>query len=177
MLTFEFLRELERKEKNTQELQKLPDDFIHELIRYMDKKKDTEDTKLIDMAITRLFNKREEKILQMAVYASRANVKVENLLPQEKEVFDKIVELIKLLRSKILSAKQEVKVQQKRVKEEYFVVTNSLPTFVGPDMKRYKLNKGDIVNLPKPLNDLLLRKGIIRKVVVGEDTKETEKIL
>lgn len=52
-------------------------------------------------------------------------------------------------------------------KDEYQAVMD-LPEIVGPDMKLYSFKSGDIItegSMPKPLNDLLMKKGfIIRRV-------------
>ena len=42
-------------------------------------------------------------------------------------------------------------------------VKKTLPTFVGPDMKTYSLKENDIINIPPPLDELLLKEGIIEK--------------
>ena len=45
-----------------------------------------------------------------------------------------------------------------------YKVKRSLPEFVGPDMKIYKLTENEIVELPREVERLLLKEGIIEKV-------------
>lgn len=180
MLTYEHIRELEMGEKESTELQQLPEHFLSDLAKYRKMKKGTEDEKFIKSAVERLLNKREEKLLKLAIYASRAKVQVKNLLPQEKEIFEKIVSHLKELRKKLDEVEPTVEKPKPKKQPEIghiFAVKTSLPTFMGPDMKKYSLKKGDIVNLPKSLNDLLVRKGIIEKVIINENSKNPEQVL
>ncbi|MBI3190188.1 hypothetical protein HYZ41_00640 [archaeon] len=43
-------------------------------------------------------------------------------------------------------------------------VKKSLPEFVGPDMKTYKLTENEVLTLPIELEQLLLKEGVIEKV-------------
>ncbi len=40
-------------------------------------------------------------------------------------------------------------------------VVKDLPAFVGPDLKVYELKEGDIIDIPQPLIDLLLKEGVV----------------
>ena len=51
---------------------------------------------------------------------------------------------------------------------EYYRVKRTLKPFVGPDLTVYQLKENDTIEkgaLPNALNDLLVREGIIEKVV------------
>ena len=174
MLTYESIREFEMKEKEATELQKLPEDFLVELTKYKERKKGTDDEKLIDRAIERLFKKREEKLLKLSIYASRADIQINNLMPEEEKALNDIVRIIKDMRKNIINVKYIKKNTNKDITKDkidkIYTVTKTLPAFVGPDMKIYKIKKGDIVSLPKVLNGFLLRKGIIKMVNLNENT-------
>ena len=47
-------------------------------------------------------------------------------------------------------------------------MTRTLPKFVGPDMNVYELKESQAIEegqIPKPLNDLLLKKGLLKVVL------------
>ncbi|MCK5063524.1 MAG: hypothetical protein KAR23_06355, partial [Candidatus Aenigmarchaeota archaeon] len=78
ILTFKFLRELQKKERASRELEKLDNDFYSQVSGYMEKKmgldlknnkdfaerRDLEHTKII---IGDILNRRERKVINLAV--------------------------------------------------------------------------------------------------------------
>jgi hypothetical protein len=43
-------------------------------------------------------------------------------------------------------------------------VTNNIPEFVGTDEKKYNLRKNDIVSLPDDMCNMLLKRGVVKKI-------------
>lgn len=173
MITFDKIRELERAERTDKKMQKLPPDFITELKEYLEKKKEMQgsdvDLDTVKNTITRLFEMRETKLMESALYAARTGMKVENLTENEKEVMEKIVNALKEGRKDLFSGEKKEKEEKKELEEKkekkiVFKVAKDIPEFVGPDMHTYRLVRGEVVNLPKPLNDLLLKEGVIERV-------------
>ena len=83
----------------------------------------------------------------------------------EEKYFYQIVDIIKKFGEEFFIELQKNPV--KREKKEFFVVKKAIPEIVGPDMQKYKFNKDEkieINKLPKPLNDLLLKEGVIEKI-------------
>jgi hypothetical protein len=168
MLTFEKIRELERKEKEDQKLQKLPEDFIIELSDYLKKKEgitDQREMKNISSTVERLFELRENKIFDLVLYNVRTGMPVENLTKQEEGLFKILVVELKKFRQR--SMEKDFKEEVKNNPRDLYRVTKSIPEIVGPDLKEYKLSENEIIDissLPKELNELLLKKGVIEKV-------------
>lgn len=112
ILTFKFLRELQKKERASRELEKLDNDFYSQVSGYMEKKmgldlknnqdfaarRDLEHTKII---IGDILNRRERKVINLAVLNVRGIIMPKNILPEEKELFDKIKSAVTKYRSNL----------------------------------------------------------------------------
>lgn len=184
MLTFDKIRELERNERDSKKLQRLPDDIIEQLKDYLYRKEKIKEKTAADIlelenvknTIRRFFELRENKIMNAAIDTARTGMPPENMTREEENVFYNIVAILKDHREKFFEELQ--KEPKKDIKEEkeikknnnekrfVYVVKKTLPTFVGPDLKIYELKENDIIEIgafPKPLNDLLIKEGIIEK--------------
>ncbi len=180
MLAFEKIRDLERAERESKGLQKLPENIMEEIRAYIHKKEKLSDnSSIVEMEnvkniVKKFFELRETKILSLALYSVKTSLPVENLTKEEETVFLAIAETIRDFRTSFFSEMQKPVIEAKKdsrqeiAKEtEKYRVKKSTPEFVGPDMKVYKLSENEIIEspLPKPLNDLLLKEGVIEKVV------------
>ena len=167
MLTFEKIRDLERAERETKQLQKLPDSFFEELRAYVQKKEQLKDKTSMDIlelenvknTIKRFLESRERKMLEAALYSVRTGLPSEHLTPVEEKACTAVAAAIRELRSEVLEELQKPAKERKIV----FVVKKTLPPFVGPDLKIHELKEGETVVLPKTLNDLLLKEGVLEQ--------------
>lgn len=168
MLTFEKIRDFERAERENKELQKLPENIVSEISDYIRRKEeiheksssDIIETENVKKIVRSFFETREKKIVDMALYAARTQLPVENLLPSEQRTLQAIAAEIKLHREGL---HEEMK--KPPFESTVYRIKKTMPEFVGPDMKTYKLTENDIVDsLPKPLNELLLKEGVIEEV-------------
>ena len=203
MLTFDKIRELERNERDTKKLEKLPDDLKEQLREYLDRKENiTEKTSAeilelenVKNTIRRFFDLRERKFANMALECVRTGLPPENLTKEEEKVFYDIVDLLKdyrerffveLRKEKIIMCEQagipekptesaekpvceEKTIDEQEPKQYAYKIKKHIPGFVGPDMKTYEFKEDQTIEidaLPKPLNDLLLKKGVIEKVEI-----------
>ncbi len=121
-ITFESLYETVRKEKTSEELQKLNPDFYRQVIDYLKAKTDaykgakeknnlnpTEleriKTQIINARklVKDLYERREKKVLQLTLHKSRLNTGDESaLLPEEKMLFDRSLIILDKFRKDIL---------------------------------------------------------------------------
>ncbi len=168
MLTFEKIRDLERAERESKKLQKLPDNLAEELKEYLRKKEKTADSsdiielENIKSTIKRFFEMREQKLMEAVLYSLRTGLPPENLTKEEEKAFRQLMETAKRFREGFFSG-----LQSPAEKKTMYRVKKTLPTFVGPDMNQYTLKENDTLEedaLPKPLNDLLLKEGVIEIV-------------
>lgn len=184
MLTFEALYNILRKEKTFQELQKLDQDFYRSASNYIEEKKNLlnsqkekdsifsqseskkTETQLenIKKVLKEIYEKRESKIIQLALLASRSDSKItiDSLLPEEKQLYENTIALLKNQKQTLFnnSQKQEepksIKTNPKlkliRFKEE-------IQKFVDPDLNVHgPFKESDIANLPTKISDLLIKK-------------------
>ncbi|MAH42948.1 hypothetical protein CL614_04475 [archaeon] len=191
MLTFEALREQERKEKSSNQIEKMPSDFVSQLQEYVQrkiKKSDgsSDDRREIDNikhSIQRLLEIREHKILDAVMYGSRTGLKPDNLTEHEQKMFDVVLKEINSYRDSFMKEVEkgspqkqvESKVIEKTVKApkevlkvdiKKYLVKRDVKKFISPDLTEKELKKGEILresDLPKTLNDLLLKRGIIEE--------------
>ncbi len=177
MLTFEMIRELERQERGNKKMQKLPENLPDELRDYIKRKEkmaektsaDITELENVRNTIRRFFELRENKIMDMVLSSARTGLPPENLTKEEQGTFYAVVESVKRHREAFFSqlskeAQENDEPPQKKEERILYRVKKEIKEFVGPDMKTYRLVRGEIVNLPKPLNDLLLKEGLIEEI-------------
>jgi len=174
MLTFEKIREMERTERDTKKLQKLPEDVMEQIKEYLRRKERITEKSSADIielenvknTINRLFEMRETKITAGAIDTARTGIPCENLTKEEERTFFLVLDVLQSYRKRFFEelAKEPVKKEEKREVKPIYKVKKSLPEFVGPDMKIYKLTENELVELPKEVETLLLKEGLIEKV-------------
>ncbi len=166
MLTFDKIRDIERTEKESKKLQRLPENFLSDIRDYLKKKEqlkssaDIHELENVRNIIRRFFEVREKKILELALYTVRTGLQPESLTKEEQRLFYLLTEQVKAFRESFFSEIHKEKMPAYKVKK-------ALPAFVGPDMKTYELKENEIIStdfLPKSLNDLLLKEGVIEKI-------------
>ena len=172
MLTFDKIRDLERKEKESKQLQKLPVGLVGEMKEYIERRGKIKEKSTLDIlemknvndTIKRIFEIREKKIMDLALFAARTGNPPENLLPMEEDFFQCLLSNVESFRSDVkseLSAPKELHKQEEKI---VYRVRKSIPDFVGPDMKIYKLSENDIVDLPEDIRELLLKEGVLERI-------------
>ena len=172
MLTFEKIRELERSERDTKKLQKLPEDVMDQLRDYIKRKERIKEKTSADImelenvknTIKRFFELREHKVLLAVLDTVRTGMPPEGMTKEEEKVFYQLVDSVKQFREQFFKELQKEPVSMEKEAEPLFRIKKSLAEFVGPDMKIYKLNENDIVTLPKQLEELLIKEGVVEKV-------------
>jgi DNA replication factor GINS len=150
--------------------QKIPEDFyerIDEMIKEREKKKsevdEVEYLKIEDEIRTLkrirndVFEVRMGKILKLAwAKVCGRNVELDCMIGIEKDLFDKIVELLEKFKSAILGKlKKEEKVEYVLVR-----IKKDIPEFEGVDGRIYRLKKEDIVLLPQLNAKALIESGV-----------------
>lgn len=121
IISYETVYELLRREKSRDEVQKLPDNFVKELSRHVeglkqqinkkrreidsfsgeDIRKEEQKYYSLQRIVSELYEKRERKIINMAITKSRTDAKladVANLIDIEKEFFNSLVEVLNYYR-------------------------------------------------------------------------------
>jgi len=191
-ITYEFLYELLRKEKFRKELQKLDENFFKDVINYLEEKKtilmsqekkdsifapsNVQKTRKqlenLQKIIKEFYERRETKIIQLAVFSSRTNAPIQDyasMLEEEKEFYKTIVEELNNYRSSILKSLLEGKLpikgkSKKKQKDQEPVETKlvrfmqAIPQFVGDDLEVYgPFESEDISNLPARVAEVLIK--------------------
>jgi len=113
VITYETFRKFQRYERDNKQLQKLPEDFYQSCAEWMKRKEkiyeETKDPMIIKeienvMTIIKdILDRRERKLLLLAMHSVRGNAVPQNLLPFEAKHFDIIVEHLREMREGILS--------------------------------------------------------------------------
>lgn len=121
-ISYETLYELLRREKYRNEIQKLPENFFKDVIDFLEEKKKhlrkhdvdliniTEQSKVkqqfdnVVKILTELYDRREKKIMMVALNKARTNslVDMSNLLPEEQQLLESLVLGLEQFRKGIL---------------------------------------------------------------------------
>lgn len=196
-MTYEKLYDLLRKEKYSQELQKVDENFFRSIIKYLEEKSaiiDAQKSKdsifageiektekqLVNVKkiVKELYEKRENKIMQLALFSSRIKERdiPPVLLPEERKLFLEILEVLNRFRGSVLESVIEKKVPSvpeskpkdiKRTEEdsekasELKVVRllHPVPQFVANDLNIYgPFEEEDTSVLPKKTANVLIKK-------------------
>jgi DNA replication initiation complex subunit (GINS family) len=183
MITYETIRAAYREEKK-EGLQPLPKEFWSACAKWIAAKvekykrnselKDLEDIENAKSMLKDLFDRRERKILLLAMHHVRSSAAPKNLLPEEEGFFDSSVKLLRNARRDILervisakgpsSPKKTSKTQPKPAQNRLdVIVLEEIPAFVGTDEVEYgPLRPGDEINLPKDVAELLIKRGVVK---------------
>ena len=128
-----------------------------------------------------IYEQREKKILLATASKVRGgNPDLKNLINIEKDLFDSILNFMLKSREKILEIedkkkesndkmtvepKKEDKVEEKQGNYNPIVlVTQDIPEFIGTDEKKYNLRNNDVLSLPEDMSDMLLKRGVVKKI-------------
>lgn len=118
-----------------------------------------------EMTLRLLCDLRESKLLKFALAQSSSRQKIElDLPPEERELFEAVMKLIKNKRTKLFG--EEIPMVEEKPAEPdasgliEIRFLQQTPKFLGLDLKTYgPYNVGDIEKLPKELSDLLISRG------------------
>lgn len=195
-ITYETLFELLRREKSRKDLQKLPDTFfidalsyLNEKIMFVKQKKDElfdEDEKEktdkqvenIKQILKDLYQRREKKIVEIALNKSRtanAIIDASSLLKEEEQLFNSLLEVLNKNRKEIIQnilqgiapsvkipEKQEQPEEEQEQEEKDTVkleIRDFVEKFIGLDLKEYgPFEDGDEVDLPTEIAQILLKR-------------------
>src|SRR3989338_1784314 len=199
IITYEKLYEVLRLEKYKKELQKIDSDFFTKLIRYLEEKKailqaqenkdstfasqsiiktkrQLENTKMI---LKELYERREGKIIQMALFNSRTNMKFQEtdaLLNEELNFYSSLIDLFNNYREDILNNLLQVKLPNipSNIKKEEVIQENTnkalkflhiVPQFIGEDMQTYgPFQPEDVAKIPVKVSEILIKRNMAEEI-------------
>ena len=192
IVTFETLREVQRKEKKSEQLAELTDEFYSGVKEYFTRaaKSDFSEARNARTIFEDIIDRREKKILNQALRTVRLREKADTKLmtTKERELFDKLVVMLGQFREltdtegnkfelKETGFKKEKKPEdieqiienEKETAEaqEYIKIKllEDIPEIVGADMNDYgPFKNGEVVKLPKENADIFLTNGKAEKV-------------
>lgn len=185
IITYEILYDILRREKTRQELQKLDINLFYDINNYLKEKKSILDdlkTKSsifaqkeiektekelsnINKIVKEIYDKREAKIIQLAMSASKIkNIPDDtNLLPEEKIIFNNLARLLIDSRENIFSILLDNPAKPKVIKSEEegiktVRILQPIPKFIGDDLNEYgPMEEEYIASLPIKVARLLIK--------------------
>ncbi|MEK6907099.1 MAG: hypothetical protein AABW45_01085 [Nanoarchaeota archaeon] len=183
IITYEVLYDVLRRERIVHELQKLDDNFFNDINKYIKEKKAIlEDLKTkasifakkeiektekelmnIKKIATEIYEKRESKIMQLALSSAITNKNQDNgnLLPEERLIFENLIKFLKESRSELLTNLLEdkpkvIKSEQESIKTVR--ILQPIPKFMGDDLNEYgPFEEEYIASLPIKISQLLIK--------------------
>ncbi|MBL7148108.1 MAG: DNA replication complex GINS family protein [Nanoarchaeota archaeon] len=188
IITYETLYEILRRERTRQELQELEPDFFKNTVKYIKEKaailesqkeksplfqeevkKTQKQIENIKKILKELYERRELKIINLALSSSRTNTNnPSNLLHEELILYNNIKNLLDVSRENILNKlikgeipinkeSKPIKSHENELKLIRFI--KHVPKFVGTDNYIYGPFEPEMLaNLPSKIADLLIKK-------------------
>ena len=165
------LRDIQRQELSSPRLTKLDEDFYSRVKDFLSAKKDDafssnsilkiREYENLQKIVVSIKEKREEKIFLMALRGDKVNG---SLTPEEKELFNELVGVLKKFRVDIdgsVEEAEEIKREQLKVK-----LIKDIEAYKGLDGNVYgPFKKEELVSLPKAEVDWLVKAKIAEMVV------------
>ena len=189
VLTFKYLRELQKSERDSPILQKIDSSFYAACSKCLIS--DSTEAENIRPLVKSILDTRERKIVTAALQSARADIKPENLLSEEEALFSKMAEILKINRvllDDVLSGKFEEmekvpkeKVSEKPAAENTNIASTNIsadtanenmkilalldiPAFVAENMKSYgPVAAGQTSEFPKKAAELLINAKMAEK--------------
>ncbi len=127
-ITFRSLREIRKRESSSPRLERLDPQFYSLVREYLARKQASgvdDSLRYARVTINDIINKRERKILDMAISAVRAGISPENLLPEEEPLFEAAVKALKEFRERLGTAYSSWNTTLPTQKEEPVVATRA----------------------------------------------------
>ncbi|MBL7170246.1 MAG: DNA replication complex GINS family protein [Candidatus Aenigmarchaeota archaeon] len=175
-ITFEYIRKIQRAEQHEPKLSKIPSDFYEKAKKYLDqkkklaKKKSDRSSELeltnIQRLLEDIYNRRETKILQQAVFATRTGIPVQNLTKSEEKLFRQLADSLKFQRQKTLNIfTKKTKEKEEKTKLKKVKFTEDIPEFMGSDLKKYgPFKSGEEGKIPFENAELMIKTGNAEQV-------------
>lgn len=181
MITFKYLREIQKKERSSAGLCKLDAGFYGAVSDYVLRKKRIKDRgkelsfrekkeiENIWPVVKSIYDTRETKIVGGALKAARTGMKMANLLPDEENLLKDVKERIEDARrglESVLSSGEKAHVPDESEDENdpepdnlsQIRIVEDIPEFVGEDLKTYGPWKaGETATCPKNFADIFVK--------------------
>lgn len=176
MLTYNDIYEASRKEKYSEQLQKLPKNFVKEFAEYIKEKKkiisqedESSDNsiktkKQIENAQTlfkELIRKRKSKILQLVLIASETGISkqdFDSLLNFEKDLFEKLTQCVNDSDNSLYSMMSEK--GEEESSNDLIIFKEDVKEFMGFNgVKMGPYEKDQIANIPRDVANILIEDG------------------
>ena len=183
-MSYKDLRVIHQEEKKNPGLTEISPDFYKKAREYLEKLKqilnneeDEHKKKLVEdelksatHILKKIYEIREKKIVLAALSKIRGGKPdVRLFLENEKRLFDEILRCLETYRKIMLEGKEEeqsLTEDQSREDEKIIaLVKEDIPKFVGHDLKKYSLRRGDVISLPKELFDILGKKDVVERII------------
>ncbi len=212
IIVYDTIYEVLRKEKYNPEIQKLDKDFFKNIVKYLEEKQkillsqqvkesifsgEAEKTKIqlenFKKILKELYEKRENKIIQLAILSSRIKEKpptAQSLLPEEQKFLKSLSSILNSYRKNILSTllnaqlpsiteekieadeepksiKTDTKETEQAEKVKILRFTTPVPKFIGDDLNIYgPFTNEDISSVPEKTASLLIKKNRAEEIKI-----------
>jgi len=191
LLNYEKLFDFLRSERNSVQLQQLPETYYRDVVKYLELKSSSGADQLRNAKkiVEDIYNRREKKILNLAVNKSRTKsslIDVSALLPEERIMFKQGVIFLDHFREEVLSRTLNAKVPSSEgvpedamtedvvesEKKPVIIPGNKIKVkflkyvdkFVGPDLEIIgPFDEEDVAELDSEVADLVISKELAEK--------------
>jgi|Deesub1362A_J573_1020465.scaffolds.fasta_scaffold00160_61 DNA replication factor GINS len=122
--------------------------------------------------LKKIFEGRMIKIINIATTkAFGTEVEIKNLTLEEEKFYDALLDLLERAKKEMLEGKEITEEElEVRMDEEYILIRmlETVEDITASDGKTYKLNREDVLTLPRINAEALIKRGIAEQIRVGE---------
>ena len=191
-INYKSLRKIQQLEKNSPALTKIDPDFYPHLAAYCTRLEDlaqkqtdtakakllADETQNIKKIAMHIYELREKKIVQAALSTTRGGKpELKNLVDSEQVLYDGLVTVIRDTRKNMMTPDAPAKPAENPATapatsaehppgntNPLVRMTETVPAFVGTDMKTYHLRKDDILSISEEMKTPLVRRGVAKEI-------------
>lgn len=175
MITYKDIDNIARNERSSENLQKLPENFINDAVSYLKEKKEIaskKDENFSDVIVTTkkqlenaitliksLIRVRKRKILNLVLIASETGISkkdFDNMLDFEKKLFDELMKCVEFTDNKV----DEFFNGKSKKKTELIIFKEDVGEFINLNGEKMGgFEKGQTANIPKEIAKILVEDG------------------
>lgn len=178
-LSYELIRSIHRREKDSSELVKIDDDFFDSIPEFVaeEKSKLKDIKKNLDDSILRKLNNirtmlidivswRGKKIINKAILKTKTNEDdIKNMTIEEQKIYYKLVNILYNYQLIVKNSFEEV-IEEQPKKNIKLKILQDVPKFIGTDMKEYgPFEKDTEIELIESIAKIFIKKDIGKEII------------
>ncbi|MBD3387541.1 MAG: hypothetical protein GF416_00815 [Candidatus Altiarchaeales archaeon] len=163
MISYADIEKAHRQERSTPILQKLHPDFYIDARKLIENPETGDYAPMVSDMLEKIYSARVNKLIHHAGRALGDSKSPDNMLPEERKLYDRLLAALSESRASVLEREVQVEVEEEKPTLKVRV-KRAMPAIVGSDSVEYgPFREDDVVELPVDSAELLIKQGIAEK--------------